>query len=219
MTRRIGTLVVAALALAACSTGGAPRHAASTTVTSSAGTSTTAASSAAACQPATTAPGGNGAKEVADPGDIPDNQAYVPYTPPSGEIVVKVPEGWARSDSAGSVTFTDKFNSVRVEVVPSPAAPTVASATATDLPAVRAASRCFEPGQVTEVQRKGGPAVLLTYRVDAAADPVTGKVVRQAVERYEFFHGGKEAILTLAGAVGADNVDPWRIVSDSLTWR
>ena len=55
--------------------------------------------------------------------------------------------------------------------------------------------------------------------VDAPADPVTGKVVHDAVERYEFWRAGTEAILTLSGPVGADNVDPWRIVTDSFRWR
>jgi len=48
---------------------------------------------------------------------------------------------------------------------------------------------------------------------------VTGKVVRDDVERYEFWRGGTEAVLTLSGAAGSDNVDPWRLVTDSFTWR
>jgi hypothetical protein len=38
------------------------------------------------------------------------------------------------------------------------------------------------------------------------------------VERYEFWRAGREVVLTLAGPVDADNVDPWRTVSDSLRW-
>jgi hypothetical protein len=38
------------------------------------------------------------------------------------------------------------------------------------------------------------------------------------VERYVFFHKGKDVVLTLSGPKGADNVDPWRIVTDSLRW-
>jgi hypothetical protein len=48
---------------------------------------------------------------------------------------------------------------------------------------------------------------------------VTGKVVRDAVERFEFWKAGEEAILSLSGPQGADNVDPWQIVSDSLHWQ
>ena len=59
----------------------------------------------------------------------------------------------------------------------------------------------------------------ITYLLDSAPNPVTDKVVRDAVERYEFWHAGQEAILTLTGPEHADNVDPWQIVSDSLQWK
>ena len=49
-------------------------------------------------------------------------------------------------------------------------------------------------------------------------DPVTGKVYRDEVERYEFYRNGTESVLTLAGPVGADNVDPWRTVTNSFQW-
>jgi hypothetical protein len=95
----------------------------------------------------------------------------------------------------------------------------VASTRRDELPAVRAASRRYEPGTVTQLHRAAGPAVRITWKADAPADPITGKVVHDAVERYEFWHGGTEAVLTLSGPVGADNVDPWRIVTDSFRWR
>ena len=130
-----------------------------------------------------------------------------------------MPEGWGRTARAGTVSFTDKLNTIGMEARPAPAAPTVASARQAELPAIRSASRRYEPGSVTQVRRAGGDVVLVTFKADAPADPVTGKVVHDAVERYEFWRGGTEAILTLAGPVGADNVDPWRIVSDSFRWH
>jgi hypothetical protein len=69
------------------------------------------------------------------------------------------------------------------------------------------------------VTRKAGPAVLVTYQADSPPDPVTGKVVRDDVERYEFWRNGTEVALTLAGSAGSDNVDPWKIVTDSFAWR
>ena len=33
-----------------------------------------------------------------------------------------------------------------------------------------------------------------------------------------FFHSGRAVVLTLSGPKGADNVDPWRLVTDSLQW-
>ncbi|WP_435896994.1 hypothetical protein [Streptomyces niveus] len=77
----------------------------------------------------------------------------------------------------------------------------------------------FSPGKASTVTRHDGRAVLLTYQGDSAPDEVTGKTVRDAFERYSFHHQGREVDLTLSGPVGADNVDPWRIVSDSLRWQ
>jgi hypothetical protein len=69
------------------------------------------------------------------------------------------------------------------------------------------------------VTRKAGPAVRITYFAPAPADPVTGKAHTNAVERYVFFKNGKDVVLTLSGPKGADNVDPWRIVTDSVAFR
>ena len=158
------------------------------------------------------------APEVNDAGDIPDNQVFVDYTPPSGGYHLKVPEGWARSEAGGAVVFTDKLNSVRMETAAAASAPTVQSATQTEVPAIKASAKNYEAGKVSQLSRKAGPAVLITYRADSDANPVTGKVIHLDVERYEFWRNGTEAILTLSGPVGADNVDPWRIVTDSFTW-
>src|SRR5689334_4793250 len=66
-------------------------------------------------------------KEVSPPGDIPDNQAFVAYSPPGGGYSIKVPEGWAQTKAGGAITFTDKLNSVRMESQPAVSAATVAS--------------------------------------------------------------------------------------------
>jgi hypothetical protein len=68
------------------------------------------------------------------------------------------------------------------------------------------------------VRRKGGTAVRPVYRFDSAPDPVTGKIVRDEAERYEFYKAGHESVLTLSGPVGADNVDPWMAISASFRW-
>jgi len=74
-------------------------------------------------------------------------------------------------------------------------------------------------GKLSEVIRRGGHAVLLTYQGDSPPDQVTGKVVRDAFERFTFYRAGRRVDLTLSGPTTADNVDPWRIVSDSLRWK
>jgi hypothetical protein len=142
-------------------------------------------------------------------GDIPDNQVFVPYA--GSGFTVDVPEGWAQTTEGGPVVFTDKFNSVRIEPTPRSQAPTVQSVTVDELPH-------FPGGKVSTAHRTAGDAVLVTYEEKSAKDSVTGKSVTESVERYEFWHNGLEVILTLRGAQGADNVDPWRHVTDSLRW-
>lgn len=182
-----------------------------------------AASEAPSAAAATTAPSGQAvdpnAPEVSPPGDIPDNQAFVPYTPPQGGFTVKVPEGWARSEQGGTITFTDKLNRIMISSEPAASAPTVDSAKTDEVPAIEAQAQNFSLGQVTTVQRDAGEAVQITYTADGPKDEVTGKVRPNSYERYEFYSDGTEVVLTLAGPVGADNVDPWRIVTDSFGWQ
>lgn len=169
---------------------------------------------------ASTQPGGPNpnAPETNPAGDIPDNQVFVPYTG-AGGFTVEVPEGWARTEASSAVTFTDNLNSIRLETVAAANAPTISSAQRDEVPAIKASSTSYTAGNVTSVGRRGGDAVLITYQADSAPNPVTGRRIRVAVERYEFWRSGTEAILTLSGPVGADNVDPWRIVSDSFGWN
>jgi hypothetical protein len=164
-------------------------------------------------------PAGGTTAEVNPKADIPDNQSYVLFSPASGGFTVKVPEGWARTDEGSAVTFTDKLNRIRLEAVVAPAPPTVDSARATGLASIKGVTAGYQGGEVTTVQRPAGGAVLIRYQAAAAPDPVTGKVVRDAVERYEFWRGGTEAIIVLSGPATADNVDPWRVITDSFRWR
>ncbi|MFJ9817705.1 hypothetical protein ACIRU3_21035 [Streptomyces sp. NPDC101151] len=168
----------------------------------------------------TSAPGNSAAPtESNPPGDIPDNQAYVAYRPTGAGFKIKVPEGWARTQSDTATVFTDKLNHVRVEAGSASSAPTVASVTKTVVPQLSGQVSKFSGAKVTQARRHAGPVVLLKYQGDSPTDPVTGKVVRDAFERYAFYRQGREVDLTLSGPVNADNVDPWRIISDSFTWQ
>jgi len=158
------------------------------------------------------------APDATPPGDIPDTQVYVPYSPPGGGYSVKVPEGWSRSSSGGAVVFTDNLNSIRLESVPASKAPTVASAKQSLVPQLSHSVNGFSAPKVSTVSRTAGPAVLITYFAWGKPNPVTGKKPPEAVERYIFFHKGKEVILTLSGEKNADNVDPWRTVTNSLRY-
>jgi hypothetical protein len=201
-------VVAAGCGGASAPTGAAGTPAAPTPVPASAPAAT------ATVAPAPEAP----APEVSEPGDIPDNQVFVPFTAPGG-IVVSVPEGWARSADGPATVFTDKYNSVRVEVRSRSTPADVAGSRSTEVSQLRTAVPGFTLTDVRKVPRKAGTAVLITYEANSPANPVTGRSVRESVERYAFWNGGREAVLTLSGAKGADNLDPWRIVTDSLRWR
>ncbi len=158
------------------------------------------------------------ATESNPPGDIPDNQLFVGFTPPGTHVTVKTPEGWGRSTTSGDIVFTDKLNSITIHVAPAGSAPSPASVRTADVAALRSSVPKFSVGQVSTVQRAGGSAILLTYQGDSAPNEVTGKVVRDAFERYVYFHAGQRLDLTLSGPVNADNVDPWKTVSESVRW-
>jgi hypothetical protein len=155
------------------------------------------------------------APEVVAPGDIPDNQVFIPYRPKSGAYTINVPEGWPRTENNGAVTFSDKYNSIGVTSGSVAAAPTVESVGNSGLADV-SSDPTYRPGTVAVVKTAGGPAIKATYEIGSAANSVTGKKALLAVERYVYFANGTQVVVTLSGAKGADNVDPWKIVSDSV---
>ncbi|MFN2490842.1 MAG: hypothetical protein ABR529_14140 [Actinomycetota bacterium] len=173
---------------------------------------------AGACGGSSAGPANPNTVEHNPPGDIPDDQVFVTYTAPSKTFSVRVPEGWAQSSQQEATTFTDKLNSITIESHQSTHAPTLKSATTEDLPRLKTQVPNFAPGDVTLLHRPAGDAVLITYEGDSARDSVTGKVIRDAIQRFEFFHNGNEVVLTLSDPKGADNVDPWNIVTGSLKW-
>lgn len=210
----IATGVALALGLVAC--GGSTPSSSPTTTTNS-----SSASSSPSSSKSTSAAGGAAspnAPEVVAPGDIPDNQAFVAYTPPGAPFSVRVPEGWSRSSAGGAVTFSDKYNSIEIRSQSTSTPPTSASVTA-EVKAAHAKDSGFNLGQITTVQRQSNSGILATYEIGSAPNAVTGKSALLAVEHYEFAHNGTTVVLTLSGAKGADNVDPWRKVTDSLTWK
>jgi hypothetical protein len=203
-------LIAAVLSLAVVAAGcGSSSH--SSTTSSGSGSS-------APKSTATTAGPNPNAPEVSPSGDIPDNQAYVAYSPPGAKYAVKVPEGWSRSSSAQGTTFTDKLNFITMTTERASAAPTVQQVRQVEVPKLARTVKGFHAGTVSMVKRKGGQAIRVTYTATSQPNAVTGKSITEAVERYIFFHNGKNLVLTLSGPKGADNVDPWRIVTDSVRW-
>ena len=156
------------------------------------------------------------APDHADPGDIPDTQAFVEVTTFPG-FTVKVPEGWTTITSGASTTFTDKLNTITVEsrtAVPAPTEDTVRR----EIDQQFATAPGYGAATATTVTRPAGTAIEGRYRIGGSLNPVSGKPVIDDVERYEFFRDGQLVTLTLSAPVGADNVDPWRTVTDSFRW-
>jgi hypothetical protein len=208
---RLLALVSAGLIAAGCSGSGGAPAAQPTQQTSTPAPSGASGASAPGAAPAVAG------TESPPPGDIPDSTAYVAYRAASGQYEVKVPEGWARTVTSGVASFTDKLNIITVQTVRA-AAPTLSSARAGDVSQIKRSVRNFALAGISTVRRPAGTAVLIRYSADSQPDPVTGKVYKNAVERYEFYQSGTEAVLTLAGPAGADNVDPWRTVTSSFRW-
>jgi hypothetical protein len=214
--RALGAIAAGSIILFACSSGSSK---VTPSASSGSGSSSSSSSAAPGTSQATTVTGVDpNAPDVNAAGDIPDTQVYVSVTDADGPFTIKVPEGWSNTTQSGISTYTDNFNSVQLRVVAAASATTETSARQNEVASIQSATPGFQLDSVSTVQRKAGSAVLITYKADSAPNAVTGKVVKLAVERYEFWQGGKEAIVVLAGPVGADNVDPWKIVTDSFVW-
>jgi hypothetical protein len=209
-TMRTAAALMGGALLAACSSSPATGTSAPGTTTSRAAGSRSGSSTEApvSSEPAVPA-------ESNPPGDIPDNTVFVAYHSAKAGWTVTVPEGWGRTTTGTTVTFTDKLNTVQVDARPgSPV--TLASARKTDVPALKSSTRAFKLMSVTGATLPAGPAVLISYQANSDPNAVTGKQYRLDVLRYELFHAGTRTTLTLLSPVGADNVDPWRIVTQSL---
>jgi hypothetical protein len=86
------------------------------------------------------------------------------------------------------------------------------------VPSLSHATLAFRLQSVKAVTLPGGPAVEIVYEVNSPPNAVTGRQYRLVIERFEFYKNGRSAVLSLSSTVGSDNVDPWRIVSDSFRW-
>lgn len=152
------------------------------------------------------------------PGDIPDDQAFVPYQSVTGAYTLDTPEGWSRTEHDTNVILTDNLLSISVEITSVDAAPTIDSVTADEVPTFSSLIEAFTLVTVETADLPSGQAILVRYQANSAPDPVTDKQVRLEVDRYEIFHDGRLAILSLSAPAGSDNVDVWRQISRSFTW-
>ena len=213
LRQTVPLLAVVALAAAAAGCGSTSGSSSA----SSSATSSSAATASSAAAPTTSTAGVNpNARETLPPGDIPDTIAYVPYTDRTRGITISVPEGWSRSTAAGHLIFTDKLNRVEVFVAPAVGVLTPAAVRSRELPAIRRSVKTFALQSISTITRRAGVAVRTTYLGDSQPNPVTGKVGTLAFERYDFHHAGREVVVLVSSPRGSDNVDPWRIITNSL---
>jgi hypothetical protein len=156
--------------------------------------------------------------EKSPPGDIPDTQVFIDYASPHS-FTMKVPEGWARSDSADGASFVDKLDGVIVSVSKANSAPTIESVKTNEVPNLKTAERAVTVVSVEAVKLPAGPAIRITYTSNSAPNAVTNKQVRLENERYLYFKDGKLVTLELFAPKGADNVDQWQLMSESFRWN
>jgi hypothetical protein len=182
--------------------------------TSSGATATTAATGKASCGSSVTA-SSNEAASTAQ-GDIPDNQQFLTFRNATGGYSIQYPEGWARSGSGTNVTFQDKSNMITIQVSPG-SQPSTASV-GKELKQQAASDPCLSPGTPQTATTGPNQAIKVTYTTRGAKSPVTGQRNKVSVDRYVFFKGGKVATVDLSNPVGVDNVDAYRMISESFRW-
>lgn len=223
-TPLIATGLVLVAALTACS--GSPGTSAAPTTTASIANSTTAPTTPGTLPPSTSGSATPSVKQAAPvpvesnpPGDIPDNLAFVTYSNAAGHYSFTHPEGWAETGSGTGVRFTDKLNGVTVATTSAGQVPTVESARSTDVPRLKSTVPAFELRGITTVTVPAGKGVRIVFRRNSDPDPVTGRVYRDEVEEYLVFGSGRLVRMDLYGPVGADNVDAYRTMSQSLKIR
>ena len=158
------------------------------------------------------------APEVSPPGDIPDSQAFVKYTNTTGGYQLEVPEGWARTENGADVIFVNKFDGVKVHVASASAAPTAASAQASEVKQIQSQGHAVTMTDVSEVNLPAGKAVVIKYTSNSDPNPVTNKRVRLENVTYLYYKNGKESRLTVWAPLGADNVDQWNRMANTFRW-
>lgn len=156
--------------------------------------------------------------EKSPAGDIPDSQAFITYTSPLG-YSLKVPEGWARTDRNDGARFADKYNAIDIAVSPATSAPTVASVTNHEAADLVKTGRAVKIEAIKNVKLGTGPAMLIAYSSNSEPNAVTGKQLRLENNRCLIHRGAKLAAVNLSAPLGADNVDQWKLISNSFRWH
>ena len=165
--------------------------------------------------------GGSGASsaeaEQASAGDIPDNQVFLTFDNAKAGYSIKYPEGWAQQGDGDHVTFRDKDNVVRIDVVPGGKvsnAGVVADARAAQAAAARAHVPDADGGDAERLA--GGQGRLHDAERAEPGHGQAREAHRRPVRRPR---AGKHAVIDLGTPEGVDNVDAYRLMSESFRWR
>ena len=215
----LAVVLVSSIVMAGCgssssnsspSPGGASTGAPTATTTSASPSTTTGAASS---------PGALSAEaQSAATGDIPDNQVFLTFHDRAAGYSISYPEGWAQTGSGSDVSFRDKNNIVHIAIGPG-SQPTAATASA-GLARERARTPSLRAGKPQSMVLKAGKAIKVTYTTESTPNPVTGKRVKLIVDRYVLpGRGGRVATVELGTARGVDNVDAYRMMIQSFTWK
>ena len=79
--------------------------------------------------------------------------------------------------------------------------------------------RAVKIASIKSMKLPAGNVVLIAYTSNSRPNTVTGKQIRLDNNRYLFFNAGQLVSLDLSAPVGADNVDQWKLMSESFHWN
>jgi hypothetical protein len=149
-------------------------------------------------------------------GDVPDNAVFLTYKDPTLGFSIQYVEGWQVTRDPGGVTIRDKDSSELVQVVP-PQSDVAGYVSGTDLPALRQQTG-FSLIRQDTVRVGTKSFIHLVYDIPSPPDPVTGKQVPSAVDRYYVPGPSGLVVVSLSTPKGVDNVDAFRQMIESFKW-
>lgn len=209
------------LTMAGCASGNSPSPSPAPVVSSGVPSAASTAESAAAAT-ATAAAVEPSASQEPDTGtgtttgDVPDNAVFLTYKDPTLGFSIQYVEGWQVTRDPGGVTIRDKDSSELVQVVP-PQSDVAGYVSGTDLPALRQQTG-FSLIRQDTVRVGTKSFIHLVYDIPSPPDPVTGKQVPSAVDRYYVPGPSGLVVVSLSTPKGVDNVDAFRQMIESFKW-
>jgi hypothetical protein len=150
-------------------------------------------------------------------GDIPDNAVFLTYDDATHGFAIQYVEGWQVTPTSDGVVIQDKDSSETVQIVP-PVSDVKAYIQNTDLPALQQTDGFRLLAQDT-LKVHGKQIDHLSYQQLSPPDPVTGKRLPSLVDRYYVPGANGLAVVSLSTPKGVDNVDAFKQMIESFTWK